>query len=80
MVRVVNIHEAKTHFSKLLGEIERGEEVIIARAGAHVARLVPISPSRPRFSDGEAQLTAVKVDALFDPADDETVWSAGIEP
>jgi prevent-host-death family protein len=40
-MRAVNVHEAKTHFSKLLARVERGEEVVIARAGAPVARLVP---------------------------------------
>jgi prevent-host-death family protein len=38
----VNIHEAKTHLSRLLERVALGEEVIIARAGMPVARLVPI--------------------------------------
>lgn len=37
----VNIHEAKTHLSRLLSRVAAGEEVIIARAGKPVARLVP---------------------------------------
>lgn len=37
--KVVNVHEAKTHFSRLLGRVERGEEIVIARAGRPVARL-----------------------------------------
>lgn len=37
----VNIHEAKTHFSELVAAVERGEEVIIARRGKPVARIVP---------------------------------------
>jgi len=41
----VNVHEAKTHFSRLLVRVERGEEVIIARDGRPVARLVPFEPS-----------------------------------
>lgn len=36
----VNIHEAKTHFSELVAAVERGEEVVIARRGKPVARLV----------------------------------------
>lgn len=40
--KTVNIHEAKTHFSRLLGRVERGEEIVIARAGRPVARLLPI--------------------------------------
>jgi prevent-host-death family protein len=37
----VNIHEAKTHLSRLIERVESGEEVVIARAGRPVARLVP---------------------------------------
>jgi prevent-host-death family protein len=40
----VNIHEAKTHFSKLLARVMRGEEIVIAKAGKPVARLVPERP------------------------------------
>jgi prevent-host-death family protein len=36
-----NIYEAKTHFSRLLDQVEAGEEIIIARGGRPVARLVP---------------------------------------
>ena len=37
-----NIHEAKTNFSKLIKRVMTGEEVVIARAGEPVARLVPV--------------------------------------
>lgn len=40
----VNVHEAKTHFSKLLAQVSAGEEIIIAKAGKPVARLAPIVP------------------------------------
>ncbi|WP_336923442.1 type II toxin-antitoxin system Phd/YefM family antitoxin [Aquipuribacter sp. SD81] len=40
MTRTVNVHEAKTHLSRLLEAVEHGEEVVIARAGQPVARLV----------------------------------------
>ena len=42
VVNMVNVHEAKTHFSRLLERVAAGEEIIIARAGVPVARLVPI--------------------------------------
>ena len=42
----VNIHEAKTHFSRLLQRVAAGEEVIIARAGVPVARLVAVAPKQ----------------------------------
>ncbi len=49
METVVNVHEAKTHFSKLLARVMAGEEIIIAKAGKPVARLVPVEkPARPR--------------------------------
>ena len=46
----VNVHEAKTHFSKLLQRVETGERITIARAGKPVAELTPIvqKPLRPR--------------------------------
>lgn len=47
MAMVVNIHEAKTHLSRIVEEAAAGREVIIAKAGRRVARLVPIG-SKPR--------------------------------
>ncbi|OGQ89411.1 MAG: hypothetical protein A2289_07540 [Deltaproteobacteria bacterium RIFOXYA12_FULL_58_15] len=44
----INIHQAKTHLSKLIERVERGEELVIARAGKPVARLVPIEPRSTR--------------------------------
>src|SRR5688572_9110932 len=41
-----NIHEAKTHFSKILARVQAGEEVVIAKAGAPIARIVPIRTRR----------------------------------
>jgi prevent-host-death family protein len=43
---VVNIHEAKTHFSRLLQRVAGGEEVTIARAGVPVARLVAVETKK----------------------------------
>ena len=42
-MKVTNIHEAKTHFSKLVERAAAGEEIVIAKAGKPVARLVPYS-------------------------------------
>ena len=44
MAKAVNVHEAKTHFSKLLERVSQGEEIVIAKAGEPVARLVPERP------------------------------------
>jgi prevent-host-death family protein len=49
----VNIHEAKTHLSRLLERVEAGEEVVIGRAGKPVARLVPYRQDQePRTPGG----------------------------
>ena len=40
-MRTVNIHEAKTHFSRLLVDVQSGMEIIIAKAGTPIARLIP---------------------------------------
>jgi prevent-host-death family protein len=47
-MKTVNVHEAKTHLSRLLVRVGRGEEVVIARAGKPVARLVPFVRKRER--------------------------------
>ena len=45
MSTIVNIHQAKTHLSRILDEVAAGAEVVIAKAGKPVARLVPIETS-----------------------------------
>ena len=40
--RQVNVHEAKTHLSRLLDDVQAGQDIIIARAGKPIARLVPL--------------------------------------
>ena len=59
--KTVNIHEAKTHLSRLLGRVERGEEVIIARAGRPIARLLPFEskPARPMFGVDEGRFEII---------------------
>jgi prevent-host-death family protein len=47
-MRKVNIHEAKTHLSRLVELARAGEEIILTRAGKPVARLVPLSRPRRR--------------------------------
>lgn len=46
-----NVHEAKTQFSKLLARVAAGEEVLIARAGQVVAKIVPVRSGQPRTPD-----------------------------
>ncbi|MEX0427281.1 type II toxin-antitoxin system Phd/YefM family antitoxin [Nocardioides sp. DS6] len=54
---VVNIHEAKTHLSRLLERVEAGEEITIARAGKPVADLVPHSRVDVIFGGLRGRLT-----------------------
>jgi prevent-host-death family protein len=51
----VNIHEAKTHLSKLIQRVELGEEITIARAGRPVARLSPVKPAVASRKPGSAK-------------------------
>jgi prevent-host-death family protein len=48
MSKTANVHEAKSHLSRLLDRVSRGEEVIIAKAGKPVARLVSVK-QRPEL-------------------------------
>ena len=44
----VNVHEAKTHLSRLLESVERGEEVVIMRSNVPIAKLVAATPPKRR--------------------------------
>ncbi|MCX7380800.1 MAG: type II toxin-antitoxin system Phd/YefM family antitoxin [Alphaproteobacteria bacterium] len=80
----VNIYEAKTHFSRLIERVEAGEEVVIARAGKPVARLVPIAPAapQPRVPGRFRHLKAPPDSFFFDPLPEEELrlWNGeGVE-
>jgi prevent-host-death family protein len=47
-----NIHDAKTNLSRIIDRVERGEEIIISRAGTPVARVVPLNPRAERTGRG----------------------------
>lgn len=51
----VNVHEAKTHLSRLLERVAMGEEVTIAKAGTPVAKLVPIRTKSKKRALGTAK-------------------------
>lgn len=46
-MQTVNIHEAKTNFSKLIDAVGQGQEIVIAKAGKPAARLVPVDAKKP---------------------------------
>ena len=66
----VNVHEAKTHLSRLLAQVEAGEEVVIARNGSPVARLVSCAKRGKRKPGSMAGLFEVP-DSFFDPLPEE---------
>jgi prevent-host-death family protein len=51
----INIHEAKTQLSKLIVAVEKGNEIIIARYGEPVAKLVPFKSSKTNRKPGSAK-------------------------
>ena len=69
---VVNVHQAKTHLSRLLAQVETGEEVVIARRGEPVARLVGCKPPGKRQPDAlKGQITVP--DSFLDPLPEEAL-------
>ena len=67
---VVNIHEAKTHLSRLLAQVEAGEEIIIARNGTPVAQLVCYKKRGKRQPGAWKGLIELD-DSFFDPLPEE---------
>lgn len=59
-MRVINIYEAKTHLSRLLEQVALGEEIVIARAGKPLAKLVPYQvedcPREPGYWRGQVRI------------------------
>ena len=72
-MEMVNIHYAKTHFSKLLLKVNAGAEIIIAKSGKPYAKLVPLKkPTKRTPGIAEGMLT----DAFFEPLPEEElqIW------
>ena len=77
-MKTMNIHAAKTHFSTLVAEVEAGEEIIIAKAGVPVARLVPLQKNDFRRSFGSMK-GQIHMKANFDdPLPPEIAKAFGI--
>ncbi len=74
-METVNVHEAKTHFSKLLARAHTGEEIIIAKAGQPYAKLVPVSPVKER-KPGIAK--GAVTDEFFEPLPEEVLQAWGL--
>ena len=77
-MQTVNIHEAKTHLSRFVDQAAAGEEIIIARAGRPVARLVPLAApaavpralgqgqGRFTFPEGFDEMSATDIAGMFE--------------
>lgn len=75
----VNVHEAKTHLSKLLERVESGEEIVIARAGKPVAKLVKHQPEhREPRKPGALKGKIVIHDNFDDPLPDDILRDFGM--
>jgi prevent-host-death family protein len=72
--KIVNVHEAKTQFSRLLDQAHAGEEIILAKAGKPYARLMPLAP--PEAGRRPGRLNGRLDDRFFDPlpADELQAW------
>ena len=65
---LINVHDAKTQFSKLLERAHAGQEIILAKAGKPYARMVPLAPAAPIRRRGRVK--GISDDAFFDPLPD----------
>ena len=63
----VNVREAKTHLPRLLQRVAMGEEVVIAKAGTPVAKLVPVPSKKRKFQLGSAKGEFVLADDFNQP-------------
>ena len=76
-MKQINIHEAKTQFSRLIAAVEQGEEIVVARYGRPIARIVAIRPSdaprKPGLSKGKFEVPP----AFFEPLPDEVIQGFG---
>ena len=73
MATMVNVHEAKTHFSRLLERAHQGEEIFLAKAGKPYAKLVPLERKERLPGLAKGRLT----EAFFDPLPKEYLEAWG---
>lgn len=75
-MKTVNVHEAKTHLSRLLERAHAGEEIVIAKSGEPYARLVPLSGRQPKRQAGTLKGQLEITEAFFEPLPPD--WSGEI--
>ena len=75
-MRTINIHQAKTHLSRLVEDAANGEEIVIAKAGKAVARLVSLpTPERRVPKLGTMRDKIWVADDWDSPETNEAIWS-----
>jgi prevent-host-death family protein len=79
-MKILNIHAAKTHLSGLVEEAAAGEEIIIAKAGRPMARLVALERPAFRRAFGALKGRIHASDDFDDPLPADVLRSFGIEP
>ena len=74
MPTIVNVHQAKTQFSRLLKRAHEGEVIVLAKAGKPYARLVPLEESQPRIPGiAEGRIDEVFFEPL--PESESKTWN-----
>ncbi len=73
---MINVHEAKTNFSKLLEQAHAGQEIILSKAGKPYARLVPLAPETQTRMPG--RLPEIDTSGFFEPLPESelSLWEA----
>ncbi|MBM3599093.1 MAG: type II toxin-antitoxin system Phd/YefM family antitoxin [Alphaproteobacteria bacterium] len=77
-MKTVNVHHAKTHLSRLLEQVAAGEDVVIAKSGKPVARLIPFKPSEEPRRPGSMKIWIA--DDFDAPLPADMLREFGIDP
>ena len=74
---IVTIHQAKTQLSKLIAQVEAGEEIVIARGSKPVAKLSPLNVASKKRTPGQLKGKIALTDAFFEPLPDDelALWN-----
>jgi prevent-host-death family protein len=80
-MRVVNVHQAKTHLSRLIDEAHAGETIVLAKAGKPWARLMPLAPPAPQRIPGRLRSRGLlnQPNVMLEPMApcDLEIWECG---
>ena len=80
-LRIVNVHQAKTHLSRLIDDAHAGETIVLAKAGKPWARLMPLAPPVPQRIPGRLRSRGPlsQPDLLLEPMDPSELerWESG---